>query len=233
MFAEYMFGHAYGTKFLNNKVGNCYGHNCIQIHGDTGGPVIQGNECYGWSHNCIDVKYVQGAVVDNNVVHDGLGTQQYGQAFYLETSTTSYTADVTWTRNVVYGAGATQAFQCQDAGGPVTCYMYNNTVYGNMQGVYGGADSGNLSRVKIYVKNNILDTPNARGGGGYVEWDYNDTVQSSPIGAHDLRVNPLYVNAAAHDYHLQSGSPVIDKGVNVNLPYAGSAPDLGAFEYGR
>src|SRR5439155_13368600 len=46
MFAEYMYGHAYGTKFLNNKVGGCYGHNCIQIHGDTGNPLIQGNECY-------------------------------------------------------------------------------------------------------------------------------------------------------------------------------------------
>jgi hypothetical protein len=31
---------------------------------------------------------------------------------------------------------------------------------------------------------------------------------------------------------LVSGSDLIDKGVNVGLPYSGSAPDLGAFEYG-
>lgn len=31
---------------------------------------------------------------------------------------------------------------------------------------------------------------------------------------------------------LVSGSDLIDKGVNVGLPYGGSAPDLGAFEYG-
>jgi hypothetical protein len=30
--------------------------------------------------------------------------------------------------------------------------------------------------------------------------------------------------------HLATGSTLIDKGVNVGLPYAGSAPDLGAFE---
>jgi len=30
--------------------------------------------------------------------------------------------------------------------------------------------------------------------------------------------------------HLKAGSDLIDKGINVGLPYSGSAPDLGAFE---
>ncbi len=30
--------------------------------------------------------------------------------------------------------------------------------------------------------------------------------------------------------HLVQGSDLIDKGVNVGLPYSGSAPDLGPFE---
>jgi hypothetical protein len=232
MFAEYNYGHAYGTKFLNNKVGNCYGHNCIQIHGDTGNPLIRGNECYGFSHNCIDLKYVQGAVVDSNIVHDGLGIQQYENAFYLQNETASYTADVTWTHNVVYGSNVTTAFQCQEAGGPVNCRVYHNTVYANATGVFGGASTGNFSNIQIYVKNNIFDTTRPKDGGGNVEWDYNDNAQSSPIGPHDIQVNPQYVNAAAHDFHLQSGSGVIDKGINVNLPYSGKAPDLGAFEIG-
>jgi len=221
-----------GTKFLNNKVGNCYGHNCIQIDGDRNSPLMQGNECYGWSHNCIDVKRSQGARVDSNVVHDGLGIQQYGQAYYIENNSgLTWTSDVTWTRNVAYGTGFNAAFQCQDAGGPVTCHVYNNTVYARATGVYGGSDSGNIGRISIYVKNKIFDTPTLKGGGGYVVWDYNDAVQSRPIGAHDLSVSPRYINARAHDFHLQPGSPVIDKRINVNLPYAGSAPDLGAFEY--
>ena len=29
---------------------------------------------------------------------------------------------------------------------------------------------------------------------------------------------------------LAAGSPLIDRGVNVGLPYNGAAPDLGAFE---
>jgi hypothetical protein len=32
--------------------------------------------------------------------------------------------------------------------------------------------------------------------------------------------------------HLASNSTLIDKGVNVGLPYNGKAPDLGAFETG-
>src|SRR5439155_2292917 len=75
---------AAGTKFLNNKVGNCYGHNCIEIHGDSGSPLIQGNECYRWTHNCIDVKNVVGAVIDSNVAYDGLGNESDQSTFYIE-----------------------------------------------------------------------------------------------------------------------------------------------------
>src|SRR5438067_2510940 len=228
MFAEYMYGHAYGTKFLNNKVGGCYGHNCIQIHGDTGNPLIQGNECYNWRHSCIDVKYSAGALVDQNVVHDGLGDDIDEAAFYIENASGGPTSDITWTHNVAYGTILGVAFQCQNAGAPVTCYMYNNTVYSSTlrQGTYGGGS------VSFTVVNNILDTPTPRTGGGYVTWDYNDNVQASPIGVHDLSsVNPQYVTPGT-DFHLTANSPVIDRGVDVGLPYNGSAPDMGAHEYG-
>ncbi len=227
-----------GAKFLNNKVGNCYAHNCIMIDGDLRGGVIQGNECYGWSHNCIDVKRCQGTVVDGNVVHDGLGNEIYGEAYYIEQNrditTPGWTADVTWTRNVAYGSIKSAAFQCQDAGGPVTCRVYNNTVYSNANGVMIGHDPNQSNTLNAYVENNIFDTPTPQNsdGSGYSVWDYNDNVHSSKIGTNDQSVDPQYVNAAAHDFHLQPTSPVIDKGTNVGLPYNGSAPDMGAFEYG-
>jgi hypothetical protein len=31
--------------------------------------------------------------------------------------------------------------------------------------------------------------------------------------------------------HLKKNSGLIDKGTDVDLPYSGNAPDLGAFEY--
>jgi len=236
MFAEYNFGANYGTKFLNNKVGNCYGHNCIQIHGDRGSPLIQGNECYGSSHNCIDVKYVTGAIVDSNVVHDGLGNQPGENAFYIENAGSS--GDVTWTRNVVYGSVSQSGFQCGQvnrSGNPVTCYVYNNTVYGTAVGAFGGSDFSTNFPI-LYVKNNIFNTSQLWRGDtrSFAAWDYNDRVQgqSQPTGgSHDMVVDPLFVNPGANDFHLQSTSPVIGMGTNVGLPYSGSAPDLGAYQY--
>ena len=43
---------------------------------------------------------------------------------------------------------------------------------------------------------------------------------------------PHFFNAADHNFRLQAFSPAIDAGVDVGLPFNGSAPDLGAFEFG-
>jgi len=45
-----------------------------------------------------------------------------------------------------------------------------------------------------------------------------------------LSSDPLFV-VPQQDYHLQAGSPLINAGIDVGLPYAGSAPDIGAYEF--
>ncbi len=42
---------------------------------------------------------------------------------------------------------------------------------------------------------------------------------------------PQFVDVGALDFHLQVGSPAIDAGVDIGLPYRGKRPDLGAFEF--
>jgi hypothetical protein len=45
--------------------------------------------------------------------------------------------------------------------------------------------------------------------------------------------NPSFSNASSNDYRLSSGSKAIDAGMTVGLPYNGTAPDMGAFEFGQ
>jgi hypothetical protein len=43
--------------------------------------------------------------------------------------------------------------------------------------------------------------------------------------------NPDFTNAGAGDFTLLVGSPAIDAGVDVGLPFNEPAPDIGAHEY--
>jgi len=208
-----------GVQFLNNRLANCGGHNCIQVHGDSGAPIIQGNDVSGWDHNGIDVKAVVGAVVRNNVVHDS----QQGSAFYIE-NTAIPAADVTWIENVAYNAG--NGFECEGGGGTasesVTCNAYNNTVYiGNQSAIVTGDTC--TQPINWDVRNNILDTTDtlympSSCSNRSMNWDYNDDGASQgpvggPSGAHDLDgVNPDYVNAGAANFKLQSTSPALNAG---------------------
>lgn len=54
---------------------------------------------------------------------------------------------------------------------------------------------------------------------------------SMPSGTGNLSIDPLFADSMNNDFHLQAGSPAIDAGVEVGLPFNGSAPDLGAFEF--
>jgi hypothetical protein len=50
--------------------------------------------------------------------------------------------------------------------------------------------------------------------------------------AHSISADPLFVDRAGGDYHLQAGSPAVDAGTPITgESFPGSAPDLGAFEY--
>lgn len=53
-----------------------------------------------------------------------------------------------------------------------------------------------------------------------------------PVGTHYVTGDPLFVDPASGDFHLQASSPAINHGLDVGLPYAGSAPDIGAYEFG-
>jgi hypothetical protein len=125
--------------------------------------------------------------------------------------------------------------------------IFNNTIYGNDADGILVAYPASSQMLGVQIENNILDDPCTKkcsshrhievtntGMFGLVVMDNlywpqsigsTDAVDSRPLFA-----DPLFTNAAAGDFTLQVGSPAIDAGVLVGLPFNGSAPDLGAFE---
>ena len=57
-----------------------------------------------------------------------------------------------------------------------------------------------------------------------------DDINNGAFQTGNISVDPQFVDATVPDVHLLPDSPCIDAGVDVGLPYLGSAPDMGAFE---
>lgn len=58
-----------------------------------------------------------------------------------------------------------------------------------------------------------------------------DDINRGAFQTQNISVDPLFMDLAVPDVSLQPGSPCIDAGVDVGLPYLGTAPDIGAFEF--
>ncbi|MBL0181180.1 MAG: T9SS type A sorting domain-containing protein [Chitinophagaceae bacterium] len=114
-------------------------------------------------------------------------------------------------------------FTSQPNGSCDGLYIRNNIVQG-FQDAWLKGSNGATNIVNAIVTHNDAfgngsgNTPNWPAGnpGTYT---YNN----------NIAVNPLFVGSGY--YTLQATSPCIDAGVNIGLPYSGSAPDMGYAEY--
>ncbi|MBN1129208.1 MAG: right-handed parallel beta-helix repeat-containing protein [Chitinispirillaceae bacterium] len=129
---------------------------------------------------------------------------------------------------------------------PVANYYYNNTSYNNRSANFNmlgydlaaGADAG-----RGVLRNNIAFTGTAVTSAGGTDAANNTwNLTSISVTAADFlsidsagMAGPRAPGGTLPDVpflRLATGSDLIDKGVNVNLPFSGRAPDLGAFESG-
>jgi hypothetical protein len=201
--------HDLGMSDSNSLCSSCYTYGMYLA---TGNVLIENNEFYNTSGYAIHGYDGGGGGVSNNIIRNN---------YFRDTGTLLIACAGTGNQvhnNVLARVGTTAA--PYDRQGIRVCsnnnVLYNNTI------VASGRDcialgSGNTARNNICWQNG------------------NDAItgQGNTLSNNLLGQNPLFINAAAADFHLQNGSPAIDAGaVMPGLSFNGSAPDLGAFEAG-
>lgn len=120
---------------------------------------------------------------------------------------------------------------------PIVCNLYNTEFPWTSGSIAGNIFRNNCSArstadtVFLGIWKNV-----SFGQGGntfYSHANFESTFGSVGCVNNIAATNPLMVDPAANNFRLQSGSPCIDTGIaRAGIGYLGSAPDIGAFEFG-
>lgn len=205
-----------GNRAWNNSDD---GFDFFNIHNGTkgAGVLVEGN----WAFN-------NGYDASGNAEGDGNGFKLGGQ----RPGTGSDSGGHTVINNVAW-SNLSNGFDQNDA--TMDSSLHNNSAYNN-----GGYNYGYWSGDNTFVNNVSAGSGKvAVSGAGTASnnsWDYaaptsSDFASLSDASARDARAADGSL-PSTNFLHLTSGSTLIDKGKDVGLDYAGSAPDLGSFEHG-
>ena len=217
---------------------------CVDFGGFDGGAV----EFFNSSDNYTDGNYlhhnyaencqgflevggnVSGSRCNDNLFAYNVSVNNYGDLCYLHLpGDASWGVDVNnlqFHNNTIYDTTAGTGYFIGTNGDPLNgttprVVLRNNIFYSNKKAITYGQNA-----TKINNRYNIF----FRTDGGTL---------AITLGTGDQAVDPRFVNAGAKDFHLQSTSPAIDAGTNLNYPLdfdgkllpRGTAPDMGAYEY--
>lgn len=102
-------------------------------------------------------------------------------------------------------------------GGSITI---TNSILDNVIAAYVAQNTDATGIVPSHNLLHAVTTIAAATSSGVIQADSNQVI-----------ADPLFVDRSTDHFRLQSGSPAIDTGLDVGLPYTGPAPDRGAFEF--
>ena len=156
-------------------------------------------------YSVIDTKITNCLFVGNITNYDSGGafkTLGVGNTLFFENCTIVENQTMT-------GSGGAAALYYTTADF-VNCIVYDNTSVYDDDNIY--VDAG-TSSATINYSDLIMPT-------------YNTT------GSNNINEDPLFIDDINGDFHLQATSPCIDTGTDIGLPFSGTAPDMGCYEYG-
>jgi hypothetical protein len=222
--------------------GDGFGIHYQQTKGDT--IVIRGCRAWNNADDGYDLfKQPYPVIIENSWAYgngyfsDGKPTGGNGSGFKMGNS---FAKGVRHTiRNCVAWKNKNQGFYANHS--PAGTNWYNNTSYNNGAQFDMLSDSV-LSGSNVHVlRNNIAFPKSIRNPGASDmkcnSWDLNITPANSDFASVSDSgwTGPRTSDGSLPDIpfmKLKSGSQFIDKGTDVGLPFAGNAPDLGAYEFG-
>jgi hypothetical protein len=187
----------------------------------------------------IDQRVIKNVVITGNVCSN---SGDRAGIIVAAQSPDAFAENIEVYKNVVYdcpGNGITVIDQVMGVS------IYNNTIYNvntdgkkanGEDGIYVGRNVGDVN-----ILNNII-WHQADGHHIAIENATNVLGQSNLywpgqprllnfIDRRPFNADPLFVDQAGRNFNLSKGSPAIDAGIDVGLPYTGTTIDLGAFEF--
>jgi len=231
-------GNASFLEFLNSKIhdagaGNCSTYanqGCYGFYINGHDNLIDGCQIYNNGGFGLHMYSASGHGVDNNIIRNSIF---YGNGFNDARGLvgsglllSSGDNNVAYNNIAYSNAGDGISVNCTN------CAAYNNTVYSNQFGI--GVNSVSTNAI---IRNNIA----YQNGNGSVAHQIVDWGAAGIVVDHNLvAVDPYFVNASAHNFSLQAGSPGIDAGATINVVTTdiqgiarsqGAAYDIGAYEY--
>lgn len=245
---------------VSNLVDNCVIHgvdyadlDCAAINtGNSAstsfGHEIRYNTCYDSGRGLMLIRSLAGGKVHHNVLyrsmlrttdggalysfsHDGQGTEiAYnrvsdnmcsggGSGIYLDNQSTNFVVH----HNLIYNSGWGLHYNLHS----INMQWFNNTAVAFQNGFSGGFSAGR-SQAGGEVRNNICTGAFVIATTNLAEVTVSNNLTNN--------VNPLFVSTNQLDFRVQSNSPAVDAGFAVSPytdGYSGTAPDIGAFEYGQ